>query len=433
MAKPTINKASSWSTLMSTAVDDTTMTTVFEAEKFDDATLPPANASSAPTKATKWWSNLVDAFLRAMWERLEGLDAGTYTGDLAVTGTVTGAGVTSTGGAVVSGTASGSYANAPNVRVGETGLVGNENRGVTVLPGRGGGAGRYVIGANGEVQFTGRIDDGAGGDQAWIIVNGLRVVCTESTIRPNTAGLVSAGTQSIPFGGVYNQGAAQVGGTLSFSSSVALDDSNVPGYAVYTGSGGHTLTVPNASSHLRRQVKIVNAGTGLLTIDSADASDVVGSSTAGHVLPPNAWCILVAESADVWRVLDPGQRVRHYYPFLAETASTSRFYLSWHDSTPYTVSDPEKNKYCRRPGRVVSVMLHVDSNTGDVGVRTHNAGTSTTLETVTLNFTGAGTQTATFTSTSSFVSGDILSVSLDSLNAGNLYQGEIEVEYDVAI
>jgi hypothetical protein len=417
---------------MATAVDDTTMTRVFESEKIDDPTLPAVSASSATTKNTKWWADLVDAFIRAMWERLEGLDAGTYTGNLAVTGTVTGAGVTSTSGVIVSGTASGSHANAPNVRVGETGLVGNENRGVTVLPGRGGGAGRYVIGANGEVQFTGRIDDGAGGDQAWIIVNGLRVVCTETTIRPNTAGLVSAGTQSIPFGGVYNQGAAQVGGTLSFSSGVSLDASNVPGYAVYTGSGGHTLTVPDANSHLRRTVKVVNAGTGLLTLASADGSDVVGPA-ATYVLPPNSWCILVAESANVWRVLDPGQRVRHYYPFLAETASTSRFYLSWYDSTPYTVTDPEKNKYCRRPGRVVSVMVHVDSNTGDLGVRTHNAGTSTTLETVTLNFTGAGTQTATFTEDSSFASGDILSVSLDSLNAGNLYQGEIEVEYDVAI
>jgi hypothetical protein len=398
-------------------------------------------------RVTKWWSDLVDAFLKSIWERLEGLDTTSgfaFTGDVSATGnvscvdldasgditgaTVTAAGVTSTGGAIISGTASGSYANAPNLIVGESGLVGSENRGITLRPGTS-GVGRVAVGSSGAVQWCGNLST----NEHWFIASStLRARLGTTYFRPESAGLLSLGTQSVPFGGVYNQGAAQVGGTLSFSSSVSLDASNVPGYAVYTGSGGHTLTVPDANSHLRRTVKVVNAGTGLLTLASADGSDVVGPA-ATYVLPPNSWCILVAESANVWRVLDPGQRVRHYYPFLAETASTSRFYLSWYDSTPYTVTDPEKNKYCRRPGRVVSVMLHVDSNTGDVGVRTHNAGTSTTLETVTLNFTGAGTQTATFTSTSSFASGDILSVSLDAVNAGNLYQGEIEVEYDVAL
>lgn len=94
------------------------------------------------------------------------------------------------------------------------------------------------------------------------------------------------------------------GGKFSSSSSVAGPVTLTTSPAVqYTGTGGHTLTLPILSGNTNQSIRIKNAGSGDVTIATAGGGDVIytTSSVASVVLEPGESMELIAMNSTTWQ------------------------------------------------------------------------------------------------------------------------------------
>ena len=71
----------------------------------------------------------------------------------------------------------------------------------------------------------------------------------------------------------------------------------------YTGTGGHTLTLPSLSGNSAQSIRIKNAGSGNVTIATAGGGDVIytSSSVSSVVLTPGQSMELVAMNSTTWQ------------------------------------------------------------------------------------------------------------------------------------
>lgn len=68
MAKPTIDQTKTWAQIMAETVGDATMSRLFEEEKSDRNSFP---ASQSVNRSTDWYTDRVDAFVKALWQRTD--------------------------------------------------------------------------------------------------------------------------------------------------------------------------------------------------------------------------------------------------------------------------------------------------------------------------------------------------------------------------
>lgn len=127
------------------------------------------------------------------------------------------------------------------------------------------------------------------------------------------------------------------------------------------------------------------------------------------------YAISAAGTSSVWGF----KRRRTLNPNVASTSTSAGLrFASWASYTVLNTADQAGGQWlCRWPTRIFTALYIVENDPGDVAISIHKNGNGTPLETIT-NTVPADTPTLyTFTTLSTFDSGDQLSIGLDPVNA----------------
>ncbi len=170
-------------------------------------------------------------------------------------------------------------------------------------------------------------------------------------------------------------------------------------------------------------------GTNLYTMSSTGFGpfNSTNAPNLGSSLAP--WGIIHGTSGSFSEQVNG--KIKQYFAFHCISASTSRFYIPWYSAAESSlITDPDVGLTVVRPGRVLNVAIRSNNSVGSTTVGLYLDENTTAIVEDTSTLSANDRDVFNFGDAGSFTSGQEIHIGIRATNAGDDWNGMVEIEFD---